>query len=369
MAWLVLQFGKHFKEKPIRSVRFWGISLTVGLLIGAVFAAYAVPAVVARIRPPAISQGPCPSSLKTLPSLAPLNSGNVADLRELNAMDVSGVLAVAVPGDGQRFAVATRQGMCLYEWETMSGRFQLFQTPVTTAAFSLDGHLLAVGTTDGFVGVWDTQSDVQVRWRVPVHSGPVTSLAFSPDGRWLASAGRDQALRLWDALYGEQSGQFEKQAASLNDVVFSPDGRLACAGNDGLVGLWNVHSHLLETVLRGHAAAVTALAFSADGEQLVSGSKDKTIRLWNTLTGVETRRFVGHDDWVMSLAMSPDGRLLVSGSEDHTIRIWEVETGAQLRVLTGHSAAVNDVAFSPVGNLLISSSTDGTVRLWGVLTK
>jgi hypothetical protein len=41
MAWLILQFNRHFKEKPIRSVRFWGISLTVGLLIGAVFATYA----------------------------------------------------------------------------------------------------------------------------------------------------------------------------------------------------------------------------------------------------------------------------------------------------------------------------------------
>jgi len=284
-------------------------------------------------------------------------------------MDVSGVLAVAAPGDGQRFAMATRQGMCLYEWETMRGRFQLFQPPITTAAFSLDGHLLAVGATDGSVGVWDTQPDMLVRWRIPVHSASVSSLAFSPNGRWLASAGLDKTLRLWDALYGEQSGQFEKQVGLLNDIMFSPDGRLASAGNDGLIGLWNVHSHLLETTLKGHSAAVTALAFSADGEQLVSGSKDKTIRLWNTLTGVETRRFVGHDDWVTSLALSPDGRLLISGSEDHTIRIWEVETGALLRELTGHSAGVSDVAFSPAGNLLISSSADGTVRLWGVPTK
>ena len=367
IVWLVIKLWRRLGDTPLYQIRLWGVSLTIGLAIGAMILSSVVNLLPfpPPVPPTPTPQPPCPSLPETLPVLAPITVGNVSDLRELGRMSVSGVVAVTLSGDGQWLAIATRQGVCWYEWKTMRGNFQLFQTPVTAATFSLDGRLLAVGNVDGTMGVWDVLPEgIQVRWRLPVHTAPVTSLAFSPDNHWLASASNDRTIRLREVLRLETFHVWEEHVSSVNDLAFSLDRRLAFGNREGTVRLYDTQSFTVTNSMT-HGASVTTLAFDAHGELLASGSKDKTIRLWDA-DGHEVRRLGGHTGWVLSVAFSPDGRLLVSGSEDCTIRLWEVDTGAQLRTLDGHTAGVDDVTFSPDGSLLISGSGDGTVRLWGV---
>jgi WD40 repeat protein len=78
----------------------------------------------------------------------------------------------------------------------------------------------------------------------------------------------------------------------------------------------------------GHTDSVNSVAFSPDGQHIVSGSDDKTIRVWNAMTGETVAGpFTGHTDWVMSVAFSPDGQHIVSGSGDQTICVWNAMTG------------------------------------------
>ena len=116
--------------------------------------------------------------------------------------------------------------------------------------------------------------------------------------------------------------------------------------------------------LQGHKDSVQSVAFSPDGNLIVSGSADKSLRVWEVQTGNQLRIMQGHTDTVQSVAFSPDGNLIVSGSRDRSIQLWDSETGHQLRKLQGHANTVYSVAFSSDSELIVSGSEDCSVRVW-----
>ncbi|HID68657.1 MAG TPA: WD40 repeat domain-containing protein [Roseibacterium sp.] len=116
--------------------------------------------------------------------------------------------------------------------------------------------------------------------------------------------------------------------------------------------------------------SVTAVAFSPDGQRIVSGSEDGTLRLWDAQTGAPIGEPLrGHESFVASVAISPDGQRVVSGSWDNTLRLWDAQTGALIgEPLRGHEGVVTSVAFSPDGQRIVSGSGDNTLRLWDAQT-
>ena len=74
----------------------------------------------------------------------------------------------------------------------------------------------------------------------------------------------------------------------------------------------------------------------------------------------------GHDSYVTSVAFSPDGQRIVSGSDDYSAKIWDVNSGKELHTLTGHYSSVESAAFSPDGQRIVSGSADKTVKIWDV---
>ena len=113
--------------------------------------------------------------------------------------------------------------------------------------------------------------------------------------------------------------------------------------------------------LQGHTDQVNSVAFSPDGNQIVSGSDDRSVRVWDAKTGEQLMELQGHINRVISVAFSPKGNQIVSGSWDERVWVWDAKTGEQLRELQGHTGNVNSVAFSPDGNKIVSSSWDKSV--------
>src|SRR5262249_50101604 len=140
-------------------------------------------------------------------------------------------------------------------------------------------------------------------------------------------------------------------AAMVHKVGFSPDGRrLATAGWDRVVRIWDTNTLNELLPLTGHSFYVRCLMFSRDGNLLVSGGDDRSIRCWNAAPFPEGPRhqsltmFSRSEQPVYALALSPAGDRLVSAGEDHTARVWDVETGRELLVYRKHGYPIAALA-------------------------
>jgi WD40 repeat protein len=136
-------------------------------------------------------------------------------------------------------------------------------------------------------------------------------VAFSSDGRLLASGSYDKTVRLWDPATGMLEQTLKGHLDSIHSVAFSPDGRLLASGSsDKTVRLWDPATGALGQTLKGHLNSVHSVAFSPDGQLLASGSYDKTVRLWDSATGALEHTLEGLSDWVTKLEFSQDGSSL-----------------------------------------------------------
>jgi eukaryotic-like serine/threonine-protein kinase len=130
---------------------------------------------------------------------------------------------------------------------------------------------------------------------------------------------------------------------------------------------WQRQLHLELMALRGHTGPVLAVAYSPDGERIVTGSADRTARVWDEASD-KVLILRGHGDAVKSVAFSPDGQRVLTGSWDGTARLWDATTGTNSLILKGHVAAVISVAFSTNGQRIVTGSQDQTAKVWDAFT-
>ncbi|XXT23222.1 pentapeptide repeat-containing protein [Sorangium sp. So ce429] len=197
------------------------------------------------------------------------------------------------------------------------------------------------------------------------HSGSINGIAWAPDGKRLASAGSDDVVLIWDAGTAKELVRLDGHSNRVRAVAWHPDGkRLASAGGDNTVRLWDAGTGKQLARLEGHTSSVTALAWHPDGKRLASAGAELTIRLWDAGAGKEIACLGGHSNVVLSVTWNPDGKLLASAGADKTVRLWKADTGKEVARLEAHSNGVINVAWRPDGKLLASAGYDDIVRFW-----
>jgi WD40 repeat protein len=241
---------------------------------------------------------------------------------------------------------------------------------VNSLALSADGRMLAAGSEDGAVRVWDAASG-QILVESPsvgTESRWNASLAFSPDGKLLASAGdtsQSKMIRIVDVKTGKELRRWAGPTAGISSVAFSPDGRrLVSAGRRMQIVVWDpaTGKKVLQPV--SHWASVRSVAFLPDGQQVISKSLDGTARLWDIPIGKQRDQIP--TNW--RTGISRDGRLLAVVATGGAIKLRDLETGKILYVLTGHERLVKLLAFSPDGLALASLDRAEQLRVWDVVS-
>ena len=238
---------------------------------------------------------------------------------------------------------------------------------INSVAISPDGGLLASGSDDKSVYLWDIKTEAVVA-TFTGHSQPVRAVVFSLEGTVLASCSDDRTIKLWNVNECQEISTFKGHSNYIKSLFFSPDGTILASGSwDKTIKLWNLKTGLLEHTLTGHNLQVTAVAFSPCGQFIASASCDRTIRLWDLSSGLSSI-LKGHDWAVSAVVFSPDSKMLATGSEDNKIILWDVKTGKAIHTFSGHSWSVVAVAFSTDGETLFSASWDKTIKLWSLKT-
>jgi molecular chaperone DnaK len=308
---------------------------------------------------------------------------------------------------GERPRIHARRLPAIRSIHTLSGPPAAFNA----VAFSPDGALIAAGSDDHSVRIWDTATGNP--YGRPLagpagHAGKVLAVAFSPDGSLLASAGADKAVRLWDVatltLRGTPIVGGIGQVHALVFTVSKGKPALAAAGDARKARLWDPATADLLQQLEVPSGSLTSLAAWPERDVLVaSGETSPQVGVWHVATewlhlwefesrGVENLEITRSEspiavsqikaDWprlyltglhypatgLLGVALSPDGATVATGSRSGTVRVWKLDQGTETSiVLTGHRGQVTGVAFSPDGSLLASAG--GSLRVWEPATR
>ncbi|GCL43689.1 WD-40 repeat protein [Dolichospermum planctonicum] len=239
---------------------------------------------------------------------------------------------------------------------------------INSIAFSPDSQFLISGSDDKTIKLWDINLGLAIFTFIG-HEEKVYAVAFSPLGKLIASGSKDKTVRMWSLETGKEIYSFQGHTDEVLCVAFSPDGKLLASGaggHDKTIKILVLAENQVKT-LRGHSdwfGGITSLAFSPDGKTLISGSQDKTIKLWDVETSQEIRTLSGHSDHISSLAFSPNGQILASASKDKTLKIWTIDSGEEISSIKYHDSVINSIAFSPDGKVLAAGSEDRTIALF-----
>ena len=273
--------------------------------------------------------------------------------------------SVAFSPDGTLLAAGLWWGDPVMVWDlaTNESFAILEQGGAPYVAFSPDGTLARAGPHG--VILWDAAA----RREIATLQQAGSRLAFSRDGTLLAVVSSDGPIALWDVRDRSASGTLEGHT-SLLDLEFSPDGTLLASGSRDLgpgddvsVRLWDVAGReQIATLARyGKGGEVGSVAFSPDGKTLASGLwPDNRVTLWD----VETREPIAAFEGVRAV-FSPDGAVLACFTMG-VIKLWDLATGKELATLANEYWST-ELAFSPDGAMLAAGAwSPGTITLWDV---
>ena len=236
-------------------------------------------------------------------------------------------------------------------------------SPIVSLAWARDGMLL-IGASDGTahlrLGAGETDTCAIS------HGSPLVGAALRNDGAVVATAGTDGFVRLWDSKTCRRLRELHPPPG-VTSVALDPTGGLLAVGDGSTIVVYDARSGDQRAVLPGHTDTVTGVAFSHDGSQLASSSRDHNAGIWDARTFQLVKLLRRHTSFVSGVAFSSDDRWVATAGPLKA-GIWETRAtdlpGDFMFFVRGNVLPINSVAFSPRGWEVATASRDGSIRVF-----
>jgi WD40 repeat protein len=241
---------------------------------------------------------------------------------------------------------------------------------VHSAQFSRDGKQAMTAGRDATARVWDVDSGRQTKVFREISYLPPSAL-LSPSGH--AVAGHvSHGVIIWSTTTGEELCRIpSRRGGDLEAMDFSPDGKLLVTTSGNAAVVSNAATGKQERLCIGHRRAVVCAAFSSDGAQIITASRDGTIRFWKT-SNAEPQRRLTCSGPIESAMLSDDGKRAIArwykdsdGERTYGISLCDVEKACEIKQLPEPDGEI--LGFSPDGTKFLTSATHSAF-LWDAKT-
>ncbi len=270
---------------------------------------------------------------------------------------------------------------------------------VSSNVFSPDGRLLAGGSYDGTLSIWELSSG-RCLWSNPAHAEGVASIGFDSRCAKIVSVGNDGSIKVWSVSDGKLVREAPVSKRAIDGCAVSADARVVALGGEGGLTLIDLRTGKQRQGKISDEAWINTAVFAAAGTALATGDSDGIVRLWSSRTAKEicevsrlfgnstqikpslnesaSRRSLGvgpnssnpsrtGPDFIRSLAFGRGDSLLAAGTTDGSVAVWKVDDGRLLDSITAHTCFVNGLVFSADGSMLATcGGMDRIVKFWSV---
>ncbi|KAJ1425456.1 WD40-repeat-containing domain protein [Ochromonadaceae sp. CCMP2298] len=237
---------------------------------------------------------------------------------------------------------------------------------VCSVATVQDGSLAAVCYQDSVIRLIDLISKQEV---ASIDPGlfEAYSICFSPADDVLVSGNNRGGINVWTMQDGhEKVATLETDNKQVLSTDFSIDGKLASAGIDGVLNVFDMTSQSITHKIEAHALPIRSIAFSPEGDLLYTSSDDRHANVYDVRSGSLINSF-SHGGMAFSVDASPDHRHFAVGCADYSVSLWDLGMQKRVSKFSTHTDQVWGVSFDksdPSGSRLASVGDDAAIQLY-----